>query len=73
MEKKGRGGYGKGLPPLYLTSGYGPGCAKAAEPIDMPGGKWTRGDPSNHVLGGGPVLHTALLRVVLQEYPDLSK
>jgi len=32
-------------------------CAKAAEPIDMPFGFWTRMGPSNHVLDGGPDPH----------------
>jgi len=27
-------------------------CAKAAEPIEMPFGMWTRVDPGKHVLDG---------------------
>ena len=31
-------------------------CAKTAEPIEMPFALWTRMDPRNHVLDGGPEL-----------------
>jgi len=32
-------------------------CVKAAEPIEMPFGLWTRVDPRKHVLDGAQIPH----------------